>query len=170
MASSGVGRLLSPRPVGGGCGSRCHDNKRKAGGSVPSALQLKPRKVWMARLPSLVQGEAAGTASRPCLESGWCGVREFEGHRPEGRAEKGAWPPRWKHLGQSPSLTLANGVTLDFVRMLRNSVLIWELEELSPFLTQLLRGFHGHVGLRVHVPVELQEWDCPELVWWRKEG
>lgn len=35
--------------------------------------------------------------------------------------------------------------------------LIWELEELSPFLTQLLRGFNGHVGLRVRVPVELQE-------------
>ena len=108
---------------GGGCGSRCHDNKRKAGGSVPSALRLKPRKVRMARLPSLAQGEAAGTANQPCLERGWCGVREFEGHRPEGRAEKGAWPPRWKHLGQSPSLTLVNGVTLDFVRMLKNLVL-----------------------------------------------
>lgn len=102
--------------AGGGCGSRCHDNKRKAGGSVPSALRLKPRKVWMARLPSLVQGETA------CLESGWCGVREFEGHRPEGRTEKGAWPPQWKHLGQSPSLTLVNEVTLDFVRMLKNLV------------------------------------------------
>ena len=41
--------------------------------------------------------------------------------------------------------------------------LIWELEELSPFLTQLLRGFNGHVGLGVRVPV-----DCPALVWWRK--
>ena len=77
----------------------------------------------MARLPRLVQGEAVGTASRPCLESGWCGVREFEGCRPEGQAEKGAWPSWWKHLGQSPSPALANGVTLDFLRMLRNSVL-----------------------------------------------
>lgn len=37
------------------------------------------------------------------------------------------------------------------------SSLIWELEELSPFLTQLLRRFNGHIGLRVCIPVELQE-------------
>lgn len=43
-------------PSLGGCGSRCHDNKRKAGGPAPCALWLKPPGVWTAKLPGLVKG------------------------------------------------------------------------------------------------------------------
>lgn len=53
-ASSGVRRLLSPQP--GGCGSCCHDNKRKGGGPAPCALWLKPPGVWTTKPPCLVQG------------------------------------------------------------------------------------------------------------------
>lgn len=67
----------------------------------------------MARLPSLVQGEAAGNCQSAMLE--WYGVRSGNEDSAQ-RGQRRSWLSR-VHLGQSPSPISANGVTLDFLRM-----------------------------------------------------
>ena len=86
-ASSGVRRLLSAQP--GGCGSRCHDNKRKAGGPAPSALWLKPPGVWTAKLPVLVQGGLQALPVGPPWRTGGVGSGTSGDTAQKGRHDRG---------------------------------------------------------------------------------